>query len=67
MKKKNKIVLVVIFTLIITSIFIIKTLTETSDGKINTYVTVNLELDKILNPKSINGESIEKINMYLLF
>ena len=67
MKKKNKIVLVVIFALIITSIFIIKTLTETSDGKINTYVTVNLELDKILNPKSINGESIEKINMYLLF
>ncbi|WP_315080730.1 alpha/beta hydrolase [uncultured Clostridium sp.] len=65
MKKKNKIVLVVIFAFIITGVFIIKTLTETSDGKLNTYVAVNLELDKILNPKSMNGESIEKIRTRL--
>jgi acetyl esterase len=65
MKKKKNIALVVIFALIITGVFIIKTLTETSAGKINTYVAVNLELDKILNPKSITGESIEKIRTYL--
>jgi len=35
MKKKINIILVVIFAFIITSLFIIKNLTETSDGKIN--------------------------------
>lgn len=65
MKKKNKIVLVLIFILIIAGTFIIKTLTETRDGKINIYVAVSLQLDKILNPKSTNEESIEKIRAHL--
>jgi len=61
MKRKNKIIVVVIFALIITGIFIMQTLTKTGDSKINPYVAENLESDKSLNPKSINGESIEKI------
>jgi len=65
MKKKNKIILVVIFVLIITGVFIIKTLTETKDGKINILIAVNLELDKILNSKLTNEDSIEKIRAHL--
>lgn len=65
MKKKNKIIFIVIFILVIAGIFIIKTLTKTNDGKINTYIALNLELDKILNPHSINDESIDNIRARL--
>ncbi|BCZ49276.1 lipase/esterase [Clostridium gelidum] len=61
MKRTNKILLVGIFALIVTGFFIIKNLTETKGGKINTYIAVNLQLDKILNPKSTNEQSIEDI------
>jgi acetyl esterase len=61
MKKKGSIIVVVIFALVITGFSIIKNLTETNDGKINTYVAVNLQLDKILNPRVINDKSIEEI------
>lgn len=61
MKRKNKIILIVIFALIVTGFFIIKNLAETKGGKINTYIAVNLQLDKILNPRSTNEQSIENI------
>ena len=61
MKNKGKIIVVFVFSLIIAGFFIIKNLVETSAGNINTYVAINLQLDKILNPQSINDESIEKI------
>jgi len=65
MKRKKNIIIVFIFTLFITGFFIIKSLTETSNGKINTYVALNLQLDKILNPQSVNDEQIEKIRSHL--
>ncbi|OOM05921.1 carboxylesterase NlhH [Clostridium saccharobutylicum] len=61
MKKKSTIILIFILTLIIAGFFIIKNLTETLDGKINTYIALNLQLDKILNPQSIDDKSIEQI------
>ena len=61
MKKKGKIIVVVIFAIIISGFFIIKNITETRNGKINAYIAVNLQLDKILNPRSINDKSIEEI------
>jgi len=65
MKRKRNIIIVFIFTLFITGFFIIKNLTETSNGRINTYFALNLQLDKILNPQSVNDEQIEKIRPYL--
>jgi len=65
MKRKRNIIIVFIFTLFITGFFIIKNLTETSSGRINTYFALNLQLDKILNPQSVNDEQIEKIRPYL--
>ena len=61
MKRKRIITVVVLFALIIAAFFTIKNLTETRDGKINTYFAVNLQLDKILNPGSIDGKQIEEI------
>jgi acetyl esterase len=60
--KRNKRIIggVVILIFIITAFFIIKNLTQTKGGKINTYVALNLQLDKILNPETINSESIEE-------
>jgi len=61
MKRKGNIITFTIFILIIVGFFIIKNLTETKDGKINTYFVMSLQLDKILNPKSTGEQSIEKI------
>lgn len=61
MKRNIKIIGITIFVIIIAGFFIIKNLTETSGGKINAYIAANLQLDKMLNPQSINGESIEEI------
>ncbi len=61
MRRKGSIIGFVTFIFIIAAFFIIKNLTETRGGKINTYIAMNLQLDKILNPKSTNEQSIEKI------
>jgi len=61
MKTKNKIIIVVIFTFMIIGFFTIKNLTETKNGNINIYTALNLQLDKILNPRSTNEQSIEDI------
>lgn len=61
MKRKGNIIGFIIFVLMIISFFTIKNLTETKNGKINMYTAVNLQLDKILNPKSTNEQSIEEI------
>lgn len=61
MKRKGSIIGFFTLIFIITAFFIIKNLTETRGGKINTYIAMNLKLDKILNPKSTNEQSIEKI------
>ena len=61
MKRKGSIIGFITFIFIITAFFIIKNLTETRGGKINTYIAMNLQLDKILNPKSNNEQSIAKI------
>ncbi|SFC16813.1 alpha/beta hydrolase [Clostridium uliginosum] len=65
MKRNIKMIGVVLFIVIITAFFIIKNLTETSDGKINTYIAVNLQLEKMFNPKSIQGKSIEEVREHL--
>lgn len=65
MKRNIKIISAIIFILIITGFFVIKNLTKTSDGKLNMYVAVNLQLNKILNPKSIKGKSINEVRGYL--
>jgi acetyl esterase len=61
MKGKGKIIGLVIFVLAITGFFITKNLTETKNGKISPYIAVSLQLDKILNPRSTNEQSIEDI------
>lgn len=65
MKKTIKIISAIIFILIITGFFIVKNLNKASDGKLNLYISANLKLDKILNPKSLNGKSIKEIREYL--
>ena len=61
MKSKGKIIGIILFLFIIAGFFTIKNLTETRGGKINTYVAVNLQLDKMLNPRLTNEQSIEEI------
>lgn len=61
MNKKSTIIGFIIFVLMIIGFFTIKNLTETKNGKINMYTALNLQLDKILNPKSTNEQSIEEI------
>jgi len=65
MKWKGKIIGLIIFILITIGFFTIKNLIETKNGKINTYIAVNLQLDKILNPRSTNEQSIEEIRVRL--
>ena len=52
MKRKSNIIGFVIFALMIIGFVSIKNMTETKNGTINMYTAVNLQLDKILNPKS---------------
>ena len=61
MNKKGKIIGFVILMLIIAGFFIVKNLTTTKNGNINPYIAVNLQLDKIFNPRSTNEQSIENI------
>lgn len=65
MRRSIKIISIIVVILSITVFFAIKNLTKTNDGKLNTYFAVKLQLDKILNPKSIKGQSIEEIRHYL--
>jgi acetyl esterase len=50
MKRNIKIIPIIVFTLIITGFFIIKNSTKTSTGKLDTYIAINLHLNKIFNP-----------------
>ncbi len=59
-EKVIKVVSVILVILVISGFFIIKNLTETKNGKLNMYVAANLQLYKILNPKSPNSKSIEE-------
>lgn len=65
MKRKGNIIGFIILALIIIGFVSIKNLTETKNGTINIYTAVNLQLDKILNPKSTNEQSIEEIRARL--
>jgi len=64
-KKFFKVFLVIIVILAAFSFFFIKNLTETGHGKLNTYVALNLQLNKILSPKPTNNSSIKETRKYL--
>jgi Esterase/lipase len=64
-KKAIKTTLIVVFILAITGFFVIKNLTKTIDGNLNMYIGIHQQLNKILNPKSINGKEINEIRAYL--
>lgn len=51
---------VVILSVITAAFFIMKNLMETKDGKINPGVVMNLQIDRIINPETINSKSIEE-------
>ncbi|NMM62463.1 alpha/beta hydrolase [Clostridium sp. P21] len=59
MKKSIKIISIIL--VIIAIFFGIKSLTKTAIGKLDTYLAINLRLNKILNPKSIDSKSIKEI------
>ena len=61
MNKKGKIIGFVILILIINGFFVVKDFITTGKGNINPYIAANLKLDKILNPRSTNEQSIEEI------
>lgn len=65
MKKITGIASVIVVMLIITGFFVIRNLTKTADGKLNMYIAVHQQLDKILNPKSIKDNQIKEIREYL--
>lgn len=65
MKKFLKIFLVIIVILVTASFFFIRNLTETGHGKLNTYVALNLQLNKLLSPKPLNSSSIKETRKYL--
>ncbi len=61
MKRNIKIIPIIIFTLILTGFFIIKNLTKISNTRLDTFIAINLKLNKIFSPKSINDNSIKEI------
>lgn len=65
MKKGIKMTLIAVFIIVISGFFTIKNLTKTASGKLNTYIALNLKLDRIINPKSIKGKSIKELREYL--
>lgn len=65
MKKAIKILSIIAFLLVIVCFFIIKNLTETGHGRLNTYVALNLELNKLINPRPGNYNSIKETRKYL--
>lgn len=65
MKKGIKITLIAVFVIVIAGFLTIKNLTKTANGNLNTYIALNLKLDRIINPKSIKGKSIKEIREYL--
>ncbi|KOF57693.1 MULTISPECIES: alpha/beta hydrolase [Clostridium] len=66
MKKFLKIFLVIVVILTVICFFFIRNLAETGHGKLNTYVALNLQLNKLLNPKpSNNYSSIKGTRKYL--
>ena len=64
MKRKFSIILIAVLILIIACFSLIKNLTEKNNTKIDTYAGINLKIDKIFNPYSINGKSIKEIREY---
>lgn len=65
MKRGIKIILFVVFIFMAAGFFIIKNITQTIDGNINTYVAANLQLNKLLNSKLNNDKSIKEIRQYI--
>ncbi|MBW6409600.1 alpha/beta hydrolase [Clostridium weizhouense] len=65
MKRSIKFIVGFIFVFIIGLFLVIRNLTETNNGKIDMYVALNLQIDKLINPKSIEEKSIEEIRSYL--
>lgn len=65
MKRKISLILIIISMLIVTCFYFIRNLTETGNGKINSYTAVNLQLDKLINPMYLKGKSIKEIRQYL--
>lgn len=59
MKKSIKIVLATLLILVI--FFSVKHLIKSNVGTLDTYLSINLKLNKLLNPESINNKSIKKI------
>lgn len=65
MKRSIKFIVGFMFVFIIGLFLVIRNLAETNNGKIDMYVALNLQIDKFINPKSIEGKSIEEIRNYL--
>lgn len=61
MKRKGSILGIIIIVLIIVGFFTFKNLIETKNGTINLYTALNLKLDKILNNRSTDEETIKEI------
>lgn len=59
MKKSIKIVLIIL--IIISIFFSVKSFIKTSVGKLDTYLSINLRLNKIFNHESIDNKSIKEI------
>lgn len=65
MKKFLKIFLVIIIILAGASFFFIRNLTETGHGKLNTFIALDLQLNKFLTSKPSNNSSIKQTRKYL--
>lgn len=64
-KKGNLVFALVILTIIIGVFLIIKKLTITSYGKLDTKVAIMLKVNKLINPNSIKGMQIKEIRQIL--
>lgn len=65
MKKIVKRVLIFSFIIMLTILFIITTIIKSNGTKLDTYILLRLQINKIFNPNSINNKSIKKIRATL--
>lgn len=61
MKKKRILIIVITFIIVISGYLTIRNFTESTNGKVDIEIAVNLQVDKLLNPQSVNGKSIKEI------
>lgn len=65
MKTKSKFIVFLMILITFIAFFTIKNFTETKNGRLNTYIALNLMLDRFFNPKSSKEQSIEEIRQNL--